>query len=271
MGFDFIERSNSKGQPSVLYEFTIGDHRWGYTNAENDVVVLGQLYLSAAISDNGLTLSGDSQNDDFNITMPATAEFTTLFQGPMPGETIYCTVRLINRGDTQAPVAWVGTVKQGTRKDKLSFEVTCKALSSSLNRNGLRLAWGRGCPHALYDRGCQANPAAFAVAVQIQGLTGATVTSSSFESLPHNYLSGGYIEFEILAGVTERRAIEAHGGNYIMLLGTTEGLSTMDWIVVYPGCDRTSSTCQGKFNNLSNYGGFPHLPNKSPFDGDPVF
>ena len=88
MGFDFIERSNSKGQPSVLYEFTIGDHRWGYTNAENDVVVLGQQYLSAAISDNGITLSGDSQNDDFNITMPATAEFTTLFQGPMPGETI---------------------------------------------------------------------------------------------------------------------------------------------------------------------------------------
>jgi uncharacterized phage protein (TIGR02218 family) len=133
------------------------------------------------------------------------------------------------------------------------------------------LSWGRGCPHALYDRNCRADPAAFAIAIAVEGLTGAAIVSSAVASLPANYLAGGYFEFPLMAGVMERRAIESQSGSTINILGTTDGLTIGNWVTVYPGCDRVSSTCESKFNNLVNYGGFPHLPTKSPFDGDPVF
>ena len=41
-------------------------------------------------------------------------------------------------------------------------------------------------------------------------------------------------------------------------------------ITLYPSCDRTTTGCN-LFDNLPNYGGFPHLPGKSPFDGSQVF
>lgn len=33
-----------------------------------------------------------------------------------------------------------------------------------------------------------------------------------------------------------------------------------DGVVLYPGCDKTVSTCGAKFNNVERYRGFPHIP-----------
>jgi len=134
----------------------------------------------------------------------------------------------------------------------------------------LRVLKGNETSLVCEERDC-INPAAYATAVQISSMTGATLTAPALGALGDGYLAGGLISFPNVHGATERRAIESHAGNTIAMLGTTDGIEVNDWIVVYPGCDRTTATCQGKFNNLSNYGGFPHLPTKSPFDGDPVF
>jgi hypothetical protein len=42
-------------------------------------------------------------------------------------------------------------------------------------------------------------------------------------------------------------------------------------VAAYPGCPRTIAVCDARFANHLRYGGVPHLPGKSPFDGDPVF
>jgi hypothetical protein len=36
------------------------------------------------------------------------------------------------------------------------------------------------------------------------------------------------------------------------------------------GCDRTFATCQSKFGNSLNFGGFPWIPVKNPFAGDSI-
>ena len=33
-----------------------------------------------------------------------------------------------------------------------------------------------------------------------------------------------------------------------------------DAFTVYAGCDHTQGTCQGRFNNLANFRGFPYVP-----------
>jgi hypothetical protein len=30
--------------------------------------------------------------------------------------------------------------------------------------------------------------------------------------------------------------------------------------VVYKGCDKTTATCAGRFNNLANFRGYPFVP-----------
>jgi len=41
-------------------------------------------------------------------------------------------------------------------------------------------------------------------------------------------------------------------------------------VKIYPGCDRVRATCESKFDNLDNFGGFPWIPTKNPFGGSSI-
>lgn len=271
MTYDANERSNYDGVPTTLYEFSLGSTYWRYSGGQTDIVVGGNTYSALAVADEGYTASGNPDTDDLSVRISARAEVTDLYIGTPPSEPVLLKVRRIHRGDTEASVVWSGSVKSGRQVSLVEFVFTANSLLSTLNRNGLRLSWGRGCPHALYDRNCRVDPDDYATAVQVGSLSGASVVSTALSTLGDGWLSGGLISFAGPHGNTERRAIESHTGSTIVLMGTTDGLAAGDWVMVYPGCDRVTATCETKFNNLSNYGGFPHLPTKSPFDGDPVF
>lgn len=271
MAFDDFENSNYDGVPTLLYEFSIGENFWRYASSESDLVLGADTYLGISISDSGVVQTGDATNDDFTVSMPANTDFAKLFVGTPPSSSLYLTVRQKDLGDDAAPVVWIGRVLSCKRVSQVAVEVSCQMLTASLNRTGLRLCFSRNCPHALYDLNCRVDQNAFAVVVEVESLAGASVTSAALDTFDDNYFAGGFMEFNLLPGVLERRAIETHTGSTVAILGTNEGLKVGDFITVLPGCDRTIPTCDTKFNNMPNYGGFPHLPGKSPFGGDPVF
>lgn len=271
MVFDFAERSNNQGNTISLYEFRIGTTYWRYSSDVEDTELGDVTYEACAISDNGITMSGDAENDDLSITMPATVEFPLLFRGTPPSNEIWVTVRRKQVGDDDAPVEWLGTLSNVKQTGLSAVVITCHQLTASFNRNGLRLSWGRQCPHALYDRNCKVDKSNFVLTLQVTAVSGAIVESPALATLPSGYLSNGFFEWERYAGILERRPIENHNGAQFSILGVSDGLKIGDWVNAYPGCNRTTDHCVKKFNNLSNYGGIPHLPGKSPFDGDPVF
>lgn len=271
MTYDLNERSNYGGTPTTLYEFSLASTVWRYCAGQNNVVLGGVTYRTMAIKHEGFSSSGNADTDDLAINLDDTAEVVQLYIGTPPSEPVSVKIRTIHRGDTDAPVVWAGLVKSAKQVSRVETVLTCNSLLSTLKRNGLRLSWGRGCPHALYDRSCRVDPDDFSTTVQITSIVGNLIGASAMGALDEGYLSGGYLSFVGPHGATERRAIESHGTVDMRLLGPADGLSVGQWITVYPGCNRVTSTCQTKFNNLANYGGFPHLPTKSPFDGDPIF
>lgn len=108
--------------------------------------------------------------------------------------------------------------------------------------------------------------------MQVSALSGTVIQSPAIGHYPPGWFSNGFFEWVGPTGLLDRRPIESHsGGTSYSVLGTTDGIKVGDWIVSYPGCNRATSDCTDKFNNLSNYGGIPHMPGKSPFSGDPVF
>jgi hypothetical protein len=48
------------------------------------------------------------------------------------------------------------------------------------------------------------------------------------------------------------------------------GLAVGNAFEAFAGCDRSFSTCQSKFGNSLNFGGFPWIPPKNPFAGDSI-
>lgn len=271
MAFSAIEVSNEGGKPVGLYEFRYGNTVWRYTTAEYDIPLVGDPWLAHTISDDGVTQGGSDQND-LSITVQQNNPVALLFRNSQPSGKVWLTVRRYHIGDAvgETPLLWSGTVVNATLVDVATVQMSCRSLGGTYDRNGLRLGWDRLCPHPLYGVGCFVDKEDHAYVRTIATLTGTSFTCTTHSEPSEGSFTGGFMEWERDDGSFNRRAIEQQAGNDFQVLGTTDGLEVGLEVTLYPGCVRNTTNCK-LFGNLKNYGGFPHLPGRSPFDGSPVF
>lgn len=138
-----------------------------------------------------------------------------------------------------------------------------------MNRNALRLSYERNCPHVIFDRRCGLSRALYRREATVLQKDGLWVEVSGVDEAFS--LSGGMLEWTTTEGITERRAVERQTGRVLALLSGTAGLSVGQTVALYPGCGQTRAMCQSLFQNLDNFGGFPHMPGKSPFENNQFF
>lgn len=279
MAFNALETSNQEGRPLFLYEFLLGDKAWRYTSADSSVSAISptsgksELFAPVFIEDDGVKQTGESQTDSMKIRMPFSEPIPQLFQVTPPLNQI--TVRRFSKheADSEVTVNYVGFITQVNATEPGVAELECLTLSPTMQRNGLRVTWQKGCPYALYDGStCKVNKAQYAVAAKILTAGAGVITADAFASRENGWFDGGFIEWtDSYTGALERRGIDEHLGKQLRLLGKSDGLLEGMDVKAYPGCQRTSAVCAAKYNNLLNYGGYPHLPGKSPFDGDPLY
>lgn len=272
MSYDNFEISNQSGRPIALYTFLYGASYWRYCTADTDKTIGGQTYLARAISDEGVTQGGSDQND-LQIVMQKNLPVPMLFRNTQPSGKVWLTVRRWHIGDpaNETPLLWSGTIVNATDVDEATVRLGGRSIGGSYDRNGLRLAWGRMCPHVLYsDFGCRVNKALHAYPRTLATVDGTSFTCTAHSDAEEGSFSGGFLEFVRDDGSLERKGIESQSGNHFVVLGSTSGLAIGSEVTIYPGCARNTTACKA-FGNLPNYGGFPHLPGKSPFDGSPVF
>lgn len=286
MTYNSLEVSNSSGRPVALYLFQYGNTYWRYTTSDADIT-LGldenddpAIWLAQTITDSGVRQGGSDQND-LTITVQGDNPVAELFRNGQPNGKVWLTVRRWHIGDPddETPLLWSGTVLNAIYEEDLSAAtIKGRSLGGTYDRQGLRLAWGRMCPHVLYGIGC--NVAAsnakedHGYPYEIATLDGTSFTVLDYveptENAGSGGFTGGFVEWTRGDGSFNRRGIEKQVGNNFQLLGTTAGLEVALEVTLYPGCARNTTACK-TFDNLPNYGGFPHLPGKSPFDGTPIF
>jgi uncharacterized phage protein (TIGR02218 family) len=115
------------------------------------------------------------------------------------------------------------------------------------------------CVHTLYDSGCGV----------IRGTYAATGTAGS-GSTPSLVLSSvalaqhaqGSLVFTSGANANVRATVKsvAAGVGFNLMYPLPFVPSPGDAFTVSAGCDHTQATCQGRFNNLPNFRGFPYVP-----------
>lgn len=277
MTFEAYELSDEQGAPAYLYEFTRQATKYLYSGTGDNVTVGGATYLALAITNNGFTKSGSAQTDALSIDLDIDSQLSRLVNQFPPSDSIGVRIRKVHinpeTGEvSDAPLIWVGTIVGYRRKNAATRTLTCNSISVALTRGSLRLTYQKNCPHMLYDSQCRVNKEAFAVPVAaLTVVSGTHIFAPETLTKDEGWFDGGFIEWEVQPNVYERRGLEMSDGQMIRIFGTTAGMVDGMQATLYPGCSRTIQVCNDKFANKDNYGGFPHLPGRSPFDGNPVF
>lgn len=271
MPYSTLETSLQDGRPIELYIFTINGVEYLYTSADQDVTLNSKTYISDfPISRSALEHTVEAPRASIQIKTSRDLPVVGKFAIAPPSEVVAVTILRMHFGDTEAIVLWMGRVLNVTWSTA-EAEIRCESVFSSLKRVGLRRMYQKSCPHVLYSTACGVNRASFGTAATITAISGLTLTIPAAANAANGYYLGGYIELTLPTGEVERRAVKSHTGSAVEITFPINGLVAGNAATIYPGCPHTTSVCSSRFNNLLNYGGFPHIPQKNPFGGSPIY
>lgn len=129
----------------------------------------------------------------------------------------------------------------------------------------------RTCPHILYDKNCRADRNNFTLGVTgsvvptltVAGFDGRVVTISSIGGQADHWAQFGEL---VHLPTGERMPILDQVGTVCTMQAPIPDLRDGDQITVSAGCAHDIDTCRIKFSNQVNFGGFPQLPTKNPFE-----
>lgn len=122
------------------------------------------------------------------------------------------------------------------------------------------------CANTLYDGVCQLLASNYTYA----GSIGSSPTASSFPltlpggNKPDGSFQNGKIQFTSGVNDGQVRTVKTYVGGVVTLVFPLYAVPAVgDTVNAIYGCDKTRNTCQGRFNNLAHYRGFPYVPDPS--------
>lgn len=260
MSYDSIDRSIQDGTPIELYQFLIGStERVLFTSAAKPVVFDGFTYRPVHTSRGNVMQNQDVNRNSVSFDFPRTNDFALRLLVRSPDLVITATVFRMHRGESGSEVIFKGRVI-GARATDSIITVEAESIFTSIKRAGLRATYQTTCRHALYSLGCQVNRASYRVSTTAVSVSGPVVVVASLGGRE----AGHYLAGILKHGPVERQ-ITAVSNTAITMSDTIYDLVPGGEVEIYPGCDLTFDTCNARFGNVANFGGFLHIPWKNPF------
>jgi uncharacterized phage protein (TIGR02218 family) len=244
-----------------LYKIVGPDETYYWTNSDIEIEYNGDTYVPEVVSRSEIPQGEEINRQDIRLTLAADNPLAqTFFAYPPESVTSVTIFRGEDDGTNDCFLTfWKGRVASTSASD-WECSVQCESIFTSLRRHGVRARYQRQCRHALYGTSCGVSASSFSLTRTTSSVSGNTVVVSGIDSFPADHFKGGYISYQ---GIT--RFIVAHSGNTLTLWRPMPELTGGQSVTVYPGCDRSLTTCNTKFANSENHGGFPWLPNVNPF------
>lgn len=151
--------------------------------------------------------------------------------------------------------------------------ITINSWVELLQRPMPRNVYSSACRWTLFDQGCTLNRAGvnpvtaqpYAANVTVAAVTSNALFTVNGLTTTSGYYALGMITFLTGANAPFSRSIIVDSGfpTYQMQVRVPFPYQILpgDTATLYPGCDKTQTTCINKFNNKINFGGFPYIPN----------
>lgn len=273
MSYDSVETSAQGGSPVELYEFEVNGVTYRYTSGRESYNWNTKDYEPVVMERGELSDTGELPKNDLEIHVPRDFPVAEFFRVSPPTNVVTARLIEVHRSDgvQEGIVKWVGRILS-VNWQGVEAVLYCENDYTSLKRPGLRRSYSRQCPHVLYGAvGCRLNADDFAETATLTAVSGTELQATEFDAQPDGFFDGGYVEWERSPGIFDRRAIRSHVGAVITVTHSFSDLPVGAVVKAFPGCDHTFATCQSKFANTDNFGGFPNIPKQNPFGQNNVF
>lgn len=269
MSFASVE-SAGRSEPVELFFFAREEEYWAYTTHDEDIVRLGITYRAALAKRTPF-----QQSEELNQVSTLVQISTRSPLGAMlrddgldnVGGPLLMRLSLTHANDTAMAHPFFGEASALAKRGTY-VEVTVEAALSLFRRKLLRVTGGVQCPAALYDSQCGVPMEDYEIIATVASITGRVVAMGSGADPDDTIQTPNYYAGGMLMHDRKRYFIERNDnvGNFTFneplpaaLVGQTVSL--------FAGCDRSYLTCQSKFDNTRNFGGFPEFPKQNPFEG----
>lgn len=270
-----LEASTALGEPFHLYEFAEGATVWRFAARaadHEDGASPANTWAASEIAHSAVVQSGDPRRVELDVSFAQSDAFARRFDAPRAAGV--CTLT-IHRAHAAVPgdsrVHWKGRVVSARREGE-RIVLRCESVFTSMRRQGLAAHFHRTCRHALYSAGCGVSLAGAYVATAATARAGLTYTVTAASGQADGYWLGGVLKHgDALAYIT------GHSGTAITIAAQLPELAaevdgspgTAD-VSIAPGCDLRRATCDARFANLANFGGFADIPRTNPFGGSSI-
>lgn len=279
------ETSVDEGFPTELYKFVRGSTVTPFTSNDQEIVFVGDTYVPTLIKRTQPAQTSERLAANITVTVARDNPIVSDYRIVVPSNSLFLTVFRYHRSiatpllptPTDVAVFWQGRIR-AVKFTRSEAEMTCEPLSGFLKRDGLRTQYQSLCNHMLYGPDCTVDRTLFDVAFTADSvsLDGLTITSTGLTATPPPvggigessfYSGGGFVRRDAIP--EDRRLItdfnETGSRDTITILNTFEGLNAGEGLTAFAGCIRTRQSCNSKFTNIENFGGFPYIPNRNPF------
>jgi uncharacterized phage protein (TIGR02218 family) len=243
-----------------------------FTNADIDVTIEGQIFLGNSILVDGLKykcsvgLSVDTQKITISAKstdlIKGTAALAAIANGVLDGAFITRERAFLSAWGQPAigsVVLFKGRVGTVDGVGRTTAEVTVNSDLILLDIQMPRKLYAPSCQWVLYGFGCGLNKASFQATGTVQSATAAGMVWT-IAGDPANFVQGVIAFTSGVNSGTSATIKSASGSNMTFAYPLDEIPAPGDTFVAYFGCDRTLSTCENRFNNKSNFLGFPFVP-----------
>lgn len=263
MTYEASELSTELGQPIELYEFVLGGTVWRYTSAEDTITFNSNFYLSRQIDRSSPPWQvEEGGRAELTITLPSSDPVARRFVSLHSSQKMAVRITRIHRDQPSSRVVWFGRVLSARYERAGAVCILSTApLEAMFSQTIPRYKYHSLCNHVLYDGFCKVNRNLYTADGPV------TAQDGKFITVPDVLLVGIY-DYYIGGVVTignEKRTVVGQAGDVLELAQPFAGNVVGQTAFVAAGCNHTPDHCKTKFNNIINYGGFPFVPTKNPF------
>ena len=257
------------GYRSILVKVTTKNNTvYGYTDHDLPLVVDGNTYVPTPGLVRGnmhLTVGEEVSSQEFGtawIDAPEDELLAGLFDNASI-EVLLCSWKNPSYGSFLVNKGVLGQIQWTSN----GFSADVMGVMRNLQININFVVTGT-CRHLLFSQydtkhigACTLNKVSYTQTGTISGINTQRLTfATSGISTTNNYCTNGIITFTSGENSGLKYEIKSHVGNVITLgLLADYDVTSGTTFTITAGCDKTFSTCKNKFNNVVNFGGFPHI------------